>query len=112
MGSIPGVILGAILLDALPEFVRQAFSSWLPALLGDEVMDALPGGVQTFFMEFDRYRMLFVGLLIVLIVIYRPEGLLPDKLWRREVHEDDPREQERTRQKMFDFDEGKQDLEV
>jgi branched-chain amino acid transport system permease protein len=112
MGSIPGVILGALLLDSLPEIVRQAFSKWLPNLLGDEVMEALPGGVQTFFMEFDRYRMLFVGLLIVVIVIYRPEGLLPDKLWRREVHEDDPREQEKTRQKMFDFEEGKQDLEV
>jgi branched-chain amino acid transport system permease protein len=112
MGSIPGVILGALLLDSLPEIVRQAFSKWLPDLLGEEVMDSLPMAVQTFFTEFDRYRMLFVGILIVVIVIYRPEGLLPDKLWRREVHEDDPREQEKTRQAMFDVEEGRQDLEV
>lgn len=112
MGSIPGVIAGALLLDSLPEIVRQAFSKWLPDLLGEDVMNALPGGVQTFFLEFDRYRMLFVGLLIVVIVIYRPEGILPDALWRREVNDDDPRDQEQTRQKMFDFEEGHQDLEV
>ena len=112
LGSIPGAIAGALMLDALPEFVRQAFSKWLPSLLGEDVMDSLPGGVQTFFLEFDRYRMLFVGILIVMMVIYRPEGLLPDKLWEREVHEDDPREQENTRQKMFDFQEGHKDLEA
>jgi len=112
MGSIPGAIAGALMLDALPELVRQGFSKWLPNLLGDEVMDSLPMALQTFFLEFDRYRMLFVGILIVVIVIYRPEGLLPDSLWRREVHEDDPREKEFTNQTMFDVEEGREDLEV
>ncbi|MDH4139084.1 MAG: branched-chain amino acid ABC transporter permease [Coriobacteriia bacterium] len=112
MGSIPGAIAGAALLDALPEFIRQAFSRWLPDLLGEQTMDSLPVAVQNFFIEFDRYRMLIVGLVIVVMVIFRPEGILPDSLWRREVREEDPREVEKTRQKLFDFDEGHQDLEA
>jgi len=112
MGSIPGVIVGAIALDTLPEVIRQTFSKWLPAVLGPGFMASWPEGVQTFFTEFDRYRMLLFGIVIVIVVIFRPEGLLPDALWRREVHEEDPRELEKTRQTLFDVDEGHQDLEA
>jgi branched-chain amino acid transport system permease protein len=112
MGSIPGVLAGAIVLDTLPEFIRQTFSKWLPDLLGPGFMASWPPSVQTFFTEFDRYRMLLFGIVIVLVVIFRPEGLLPDRLWRRETHEEDPREQERTRQILFDVDEGRPDLEA
>lgn len=112
MGSIGGVVVGAVVLSSLPELVRQTFSSWLPALLGPGFMASWPAAVQTFFTEFDRYRMLFVGILIVLMVILRPEGLLPDKLWRSQAHEEDPRDQERTRQYLADAEEGRRDLEA
>lgn len=92
MGSIPGVILGAIVLQALPQVIRES-----------------AGAMRS---EFEVYRMLIFGLLIVAMVIFRPEGLLPDKLWRQEAHEDDPRELEKTRQSLFDVEEGHQDLEV
>ncbi len=92
MGSIPGVILGAIVLQALPQLIRQA-----------------AGAARS---DFEVYRMLIFGVLIVVMVIFRPEGLLPDKLWRRESHEVDPRELEKTRQNLFDLEEGEKDLEV
>lgn len=111
-GSVPGVIVGAAVLDTLPELIRSTFSQWLPALFGPRFMAAWPEGVRMFFTEFDRYRMLLFGLIIVLIVIFRPEGLLPDRIWRGEAHETDPRELERTRQTLFDVDEGRQDLEA
>jgi branched-chain amino acid transport system permease protein len=109
MGSVPGAILGAVMLDTTPEIIRQAGTEWLPAALGSDFMPGLQSALQT---DFDRYRMLFFGLVIVIVVIFRPEGLLPNALWRREVHEDDPRELEKTRQKLFDFEEGHQDLEA
>lgn len=112
MGSIPGVIIGAAVLDTLPELIRATFSQWLPALLGAQFMASWPEGMRTFFTEFDRYRMLLFGTIIVVIVIFRPEGLLPDRLWRREAHETDPRELEKTRQTLFDIDEGHKDLEA
>ena len=109
MGSIPGAILGAIVLDTTPEVIRQAFTSWLPSAIGPGFLPGVQAAMQT---EFDRYRMAIFGLVVVLMVIFRPEGLLPNKLWRREVHEEDPRELEKTSQHLFDFEEGKQDLEV
>ena len=92
MGSIPGVILGAIVLQALPQLIREA-----------------AGAARS---EFEVYRMLIFGILIVVMVIFRPEGLLPDTLFRREAHEVDPRELEMTRQSLFDLEEGEKDLEV
>jgi branched-chain amino acid transport system permease protein len=109
MGSIPGAVLGAVVLDATPEVIRQSFTAWLPRALGSDFLPGVQAALQT---DFDRYRMLIFGLVIVVMVIFRPEGLLPNQLWRREVHEEDPRELEQTRQHLFDFEEGRQDLEV
>jgi ABC-type branched-subunit amino acid transport system permease subunit len=49
MGSIPGAILGAFALKGLPEILR----------------------------EFETYRMLAFGMLLVVMMIVRPEGLWP-----------------------------------
>lgn len=58
MGSIPGVVLGALVLIGLPELFR----------------------------EFSDYRLLFYGLALMAIMILRPEGLLPSRVTRRELH--------------------------
>lgn len=50
MGSIPGTILGAILLTILPELLRVV----------------------------AEYRLLFYGALLVILMIFRPNGLLGD----------------------------------
>jgi len=49
MGSQLGVILAALLLTALPELTR----------------------------EFAEYRMLVFGLVMILMMMWRPQGLLP-----------------------------------
>jgi len=64
MGSIPGVILGALVLKGLPEFLR----------------------------ELDDYRMLVFGALLIVTMIVRPEGLWPSKRRRMELHEHDEEE--------------------
>jgi branched-chain amino acid transport system permease protein len=58
MGSIPGVILGAIVLIGLPELFR----------------------------EFSEYRYLFYGVVLMLMMRFRPEGLWPTRVGRREMH--------------------------
>ena len=57
MGSQVGVILAAIVLTALPELAR----------------------------EFSEYRMLVFGLVMVVMMIWRPQGLLPMKRHQVEV---------------------------
>jgi len=51
MGSIPGIILGVIALIALPEVFR----------------------------EFESYRMLIFGATMIIMMLFRPEGLIPAK---------------------------------
>lgn len=61
MGSIPGVIVGALALVALPELLR----------------------------EFAEFRLLVYGAVLVMMMLYKPEGLWPEETHRLELHEDD-----------------------
>jgi branched-chain amino acid transport system permease protein len=58
MGSIPGVVLGALFLIGLPELFR----------------------------EFTDYRFLLYGIALMTMMIVRPEGLLPSRVTKRELH--------------------------
>jgi branched-chain amino acid transport system permease protein len=60
MGSVPGVIIGAFVLKGLPEILR----------------------------ELELYRFIAFGGLLVLMMIIRPEGLLPASRRRLELHDD------------------------
>jgi branched-chain amino acid transport system permease protein len=57
MNSIPGIVVGALVLKGLPEILR----------------------------ELDDYRMLAFGALLVVMMILRPEGLLPSQRTRAEL---------------------------
>jgi branched-chain amino acid transport system permease protein len=61
MGSIPGVILGAFVLIGIPG-----------------VLD-----------EFQQYRLLFYGAVLMAIMILRPQGLIPNIRRSRELEEED-----------------------
>lgn len=61
MGSIPGVIVGAFVLKGLPEILR----------------------------ELDLYRLLVFGGLLVVMMIWRPEGLWPAPRRRLELKEEE-----------------------
>jgi branched-chain amino acid transport system permease protein len=73
MGHIPGVILGAILLAALPEILRHTVEPVQMAVFGKVLIDA------------EVLRQLLYGLAMVVIVLYRPSGL-----WPAPQHEDRP----------------------
>ena len=58
MGSIPGVVLGALFLIGIPELFR----------------------------EFSDYRFLFYGIALIAMMRFRPEGMLPSRIVKRELH--------------------------
>ena len=60
MGSLPGVFVGALLLVGLPELLR----------------------------EFGEYRLLVYAALLVVMMLTRPEGFLPEETRRQELHEE------------------------
>lgn len=85
MGHIPGVILGALLLAALPEALRH----WLPILqnlivtyLGHTYNLISHQGILNFIkriLEPEVFRSLIFGLTLVVVMLIRPKGLWPSK---------------------------------
>ncbi len=58
IGSLPGVVVGALVLIGLPEILR----------------------------EFAEYRLLLYGALLIATMLLRPEGLWPSAIQKRELH--------------------------
>ncbi|UYN90309.1 MAG: hypothetical protein KIT08_03490 [Anaerolineales bacterium] len=65
LGSIPGTLVGAIILVGLPELLR----------------------------EFAEFRWLAYGVLLVTMMLSRPEGFIPSEVIKRELHAGDEAEQ-------------------
>jgi branched-chain amino acid transport system permease protein len=75
MGNIWGVILGALLLSFVPEILRWTVTPVQEALFGRMVIEP------------EVIRMLLFGLALVLVMLFRPAGLLPSAVRKRELEE-------------------------
>ena len=57
MGSIPGVLVGSFVLVGMPELLR----------------------------EFAEYRLLMYGILLIVMMLVKPEGFIPEEVHKREL---------------------------
>jgi branched-chain amino acid transport system permease protein len=73
IGHIPGVVLGGVILAALPEVLRHVVEPMQRTLFGHVLIEA------------EVLRQLLYGLAMVVIMLYRPAGL-----WPAPRHEDRP----------------------
>ncbi len=83
MGSIPGVIVGAFAVAFLPEYLRDAAA-------GETLtrgLNTILGGHAT---NITEYRVLLFGLALVVMMIFRPQGLIPSRQRARELVEARP----------------------
>lgn len=81
IGSIPGVVVGAILFYGIPEFLRDILGSQL-----------------------TEYRMLVFGLLMLAMIIFRPQGLIPSERRKIELKPEDMKIKEEEDQSLFDLE--------
>ncbi|GAB5603546.1 branched-chain amino acid ABC transporter permease [Thermus sp. FJN-A] len=77
MGSIPGAILGAAALTILNLDILKTFSEFVRTSLPQ-----IPNQVDP-----AKYERLVFGLILVLMMIFRPEGLIPEKRHKAEMEE-------------------------
>ena len=70
LGSIAGAVLGAVLIQTLPEVVRE-----------------LSDGREIFGFDPETGRIAIFGLLLIIVMIYRPGGILAAKRRRTELQE-------------------------
>ena len=78
MGSIPGAILGAAALTILNLDILKTFSEFVRTSL-----PWIPSQVDP-----AKYERLVFGLILVLMMIYRPQGLIPEARHRAELEEE------------------------
>src|SRR5687767_9981512 len=78
MGNIPGVILGALLLSFVPEVLRYTVEPLQRAAFGRMIVEP------------EVLRMLIFGFALVLVMLFRPAGLLPSAVRKRELTERKP----------------------
>lgn len=87
-GSIPGVILGAATVTILNLQVLQGFSLYLNELRqSDAVMPIINFAWKDLSPQLDpaKYQRMLFGLILVLMMIFRPAGLIPATRRKREI---------------------------
>jgi len=73
MGNVWGVVIGAVLLSFVPELLREWVGPVQEAVFGRTLLDP------------EVIRMLLFGLALVLMMLFRPAGILPSALRKREL---------------------------
>lgn len=92
MGNIPGVILGSIVISSLDRLILPQLTNFLH----DVVAPVFNGsaGLHGFFSTIDlaNSRFMIYGIILVVMMLFRPEGLLPSRQRAAELHaeDDDP----------------------
>ena len=91
-GSIPGVILGAATVTILNLQVLQGFSLYLNELRqSDAVIPIINFAWKDLSNQLDpaKYQRMLFGLILVLMMIFRPSGLIPATRRKRELEMDE-----------------------
>ncbi len=86
IGSIPGVIVGALVVYSINEFILAQLDTLAadPGSIIHPVYNAIVQVVPGF--TFGNIRNLVFGVVLVTVMIFRPEGLIPSARRRRELH--------------------------
>ena len=92
MGSIPGVIVGALLIRGVPDLIQGLMVAGVIKLSGDAT-SAITG-----------YRFLVFGLLMVVMMAVRPQGMIPSSRRALELNPDDDRVLAEENQQLWDID--------
>ncbi len=77
MGNIRGVILGGLILALLPEILRHSIVPLQQSLFGKTIIDP------------EALRMVLFGTALIAVMLYRPAGLWPSRVRRRELESDE-----------------------
>jgi branched-chain amino acid transport system permease protein len=86
MGSIPGAVLGATVVTVLNLQVLKGFSLWLNELknAGVTILGYSLADLPTQF-EPAKYERMVFGVILVLMMIFRPQGIFPARRRQREL---------------------------
>lgn len=81
MGNIYGVILGAIALQGLNFYLLPKINQWVHSI-GDALGSPLLSGA-----DIPKYNFFLFGIILVVMMLLRPEGIIPNRQRAEELHE-------------------------
>jgi ABC-type branched-subunit amino acid transport system permease subunit len=82
LGSIPGVLVGAVVVYAINLLILNQLDTY--ALDPHNFLHIIPQIIPNF--SFENIRNLLFGSILIIIMIFRPEGLIPSARRQRELH--------------------------
>ena len=83
MGNIYGVILGAIVLQGINFYLLPQVNEWVHAI-GEALSNPFLAEV-----DLPRYNFFLFGILLVVMMLLRPEGIIPNRQRQEELREGD-----------------------
>lgn len=94
IGSIPGVIVGALAVYAINQFILAQLDTLAadPTSFVYPIHNAIVQVIPSF--TFGNIRNLIFGVILIAVMIFRPEGLIPSARRRRELHQGNDEEVE------------------
>jgi branched-chain amino acid transport system permease protein len=100
MGSIPGVIVGALVIRGIPELIQGLAVSGVIKMSGEAIS------------AISNYRFLVFGLLMVIMMAVRPQGMIPSSRRARELNPEDQRVLAEEDQQLWDTEHGEEPDDV
>jgi len=90
MGNIWGVAVGAFVVYNIQSVLLKSLNSFFAGLANNDILSQIPV-VSTVLdalasIDFIQYQFLLYGVALVLMMLFRPEGLFPSQRRRRELH--------------------------
>jgi branched-chain amino acid transport system permease protein len=80
MGNLTGVLTGAVIIGLLNFLILPQSTNWVQALGQQLHASALAN------LDLNQYRFMLYGIILVLVMLFRPEGLIPSATRRAELH--------------------------
>jgi len=97
IGSVPGVVLGAAIIALMQYYLLDQMSS---------ISHSIGSAIHVGFIrdaDFTQSEYLIFGLMLVLMMIFRPEGLIPSSRRRLELHPSDEGMRIEENQQLYDM---------
>ena len=84
MGNIYGVILGAIVIQGTNFYLLPQIKTWVNSIgqaVGNQALATV---------DIPKYSFFIFGIMLVLMMLFRPEGIIPNRQRAEELHDENP----------------------
>ncbi|MGH2410830.1 MAG: hypothetical protein ACRDGS_10755, partial [Chloroflexota bacterium] len=102
IGSVPGVVLGASLIALIQFYLLDQLNTWAHGNFSIGPLNLTYPGIVPASFDVNEAEYLIFGILLVLMMVFRPEGLIPSGRRRRELHPTDEGIRVEENQQLYD----------